>query len=545
MRALPPASVAWPTGRTRRRRHDVDPALAERAPTATTVERLSAAFNRCFETLDAGDDVFAPDAFFDLFPPFWRFQLAGARRPSPRSCARSPTVRSSVRVLRVVPTATGFVLEHEETSTARRRTVARRLWLCEVRDGRITEVVGYCNGGLGRRAAGPARRRGPDGAAVTGRRRGHDHRADRARRHRRASWTRARRSRPTIAARAAEIEAARRAAARPARRADRRRLLPAAAAAQPRRRSAPTCPTRCGSSRRWPGPTRSVGWTVMIGGGSWIDLAGLPRATFDALFADGRDVIVAGVVQPDRVDRARATAATGSPAGGASPAAASTPTWLFGNCVEGVVDGVPQLRIAVFAPDEVAIEDTWTRVRAVRHRQPPLPRRRRRRPGRADLRPLVDEPCLDEPIVRIPPPALSRAGDRRRGARHRAGGARRHPRRSPRRRCRCSPRRRWPPTRCSSTSSPTADTELRAARALLSDTAETAWAAAVDAAVHPGAAGARPRRRPSGRPPGPRRSSRSPTAPAAAARSTPTARCSAACATSTPSPSTSSSSRTR
>ncbi len=23
---------------------------------------------------------------------------------------------------------------------------ARRLWLCEVRDGRITEVVGYCTG---------------------------------------------------------------------------------------------------------------------------------------------------------------------------------------------------------------------------------------------------------------------------------------------------------------------------------------------------------------------------------------------------------------
>ena len=23
---------------------------------------------------------------------------------------------------------------------------ARRLWLCEVRDGRITEVVGYCSG---------------------------------------------------------------------------------------------------------------------------------------------------------------------------------------------------------------------------------------------------------------------------------------------------------------------------------------------------------------------------------------------------------------
>jgi alkylation response protein AidB-like acyl-CoA dehydrogenase len=31
----------------------------------------------------------------------------------------------------------------------------------------------------------------------------------------------------------------------------------------------------------------SVGWTVMIGAGSWCDLAGLPRATFDGLFAGG------------------------------------------------------------------------------------------------------------------------------------------------------------------------------------------------------------------------------------------------------------------
>ena len=43
-----------------------------------------------------------------------------------------------------MPTATGFVMEHEETV---RDEVARRLWLCEVRDGRITEVLGYCNGG--------------------------------------------------------------------------------------------------------------------------------------------------------------------------------------------------------------------------------------------------------------------------------------------------------------------------------------------------------------------------------------------------------------
>ena len=115
-------------------------------PDVATVERLSAAFNRCFETLDAGDDVFAPDAFFDLLPPMWRFQLQGpdAFAAQLRAiCEGEP----SARVLRVVPTATGFVMEHEETQRGAKVEIARRLWLCEIRDGRITDVVGYCNGG--------------------------------------------------------------------------------------------------------------------------------------------------------------------------------------------------------------------------------------------------------------------------------------------------------------------------------------------------------------------------------------------------------------
>ena len=36
---------------------------------------------------------------------------------------------------------------------------------------------------------------------------------------------------------------------------------------------------------------------MMIGGSAWIDLAGLPRASFDALFA-GPDVVVAGAFAP-------------------------------------------------------------------------------------------------------------------------------------------------------------------------------------------------------------------------------------------------------
>jgi hypothetical protein len=111
-----------------------------------TAQRLGAEFNRCFETLDAPDDLFAPDAFFDFLPPLWRFQLQGrdAFVAQLRAIAEGEV---SVRLLRVVATASGFVLEHEETSRGARTETARRLWLCEVRDGRITDVTGYCNGG--------------------------------------------------------------------------------------------------------------------------------------------------------------------------------------------------------------------------------------------------------------------------------------------------------------------------------------------------------------------------------------------------------------
>jgi hypothetical protein len=113
---------------------------------AATVERLSVGFNRCFETLDAGEDVLADDVFADLLPPFWRFQLQGAA-PFIAQLRAICEGEPSARILRVVPTATGFVMEHEETQRGERTEVARRMWLCEVRDGRITEVTGYCNGG--------------------------------------------------------------------------------------------------------------------------------------------------------------------------------------------------------------------------------------------------------------------------------------------------------------------------------------------------------------------------------------------------------------
>jgi hypothetical protein len=111
-----------------------------------TAERLSTGFARCHEAPDIADEIFTPDAFFDIHPPLWRFQLQGAEAFATqlRTMDHGPT---TCRALRVVPTATGFVVETEETTSGPDVLVARHLWLCTVRDGRISEAVGYCNGG--------------------------------------------------------------------------------------------------------------------------------------------------------------------------------------------------------------------------------------------------------------------------------------------------------------------------------------------------------------------------------------------------------------
>jgi ketosteroid isomerase-like protein len=121
------------------------------APVTTdpaTVDRLSRRFHDAFRTFDAGDDAFAEDAFFDLNMPVWRFQIQGrdAFGAQLRKLAEGGgDVR--VDVSRTVPTVSGFVTEHEEHQDVDGQHLsARRLWLCEVRGGRIVEVVGYCSG---------------------------------------------------------------------------------------------------------------------------------------------------------------------------------------------------------------------------------------------------------------------------------------------------------------------------------------------------------------------------------------------------------------
>jgi ketosteroid isomerase-like protein len=114
-------------------------------PSAET-DRLSRRFADMFGAFDGGEDVFAADVLFDLNMPVWRFQMQGREAWGAQMAAltRGPL---RIDVLRTVPTASGFVAEHEEHQQVEGEDLtARRLWLCETRDGLIVEAVGFCTG---------------------------------------------------------------------------------------------------------------------------------------------------------------------------------------------------------------------------------------------------------------------------------------------------------------------------------------------------------------------------------------------------------------
>jgi ketosteroid isomerase-like protein len=124
-----------------------DLATVAAVPDAATAA-LAAEFHRCFSDFTARDDLFADDTFYDLLPPYWRFQFEAPGQAfceQLRSIAEGPV---DIDIIRTIPTGTGFVTEHVETQhTPAGDVVARRIHVCEVRDGRIAAVTTYCNGG--------------------------------------------------------------------------------------------------------------------------------------------------------------------------------------------------------------------------------------------------------------------------------------------------------------------------------------------------------------------------------------------------------------
>lgn len=120
--------------------------------TAPVVEQASVAkheladgFAEVFRTNEVGD-VFTPDVFFDLNMPVWRFQMQGVDAFVAWRHELAPG-GSGINVVRTVPTVSGFVCEVEEFEESDGKPAySRKMFLCEVRDGRIAEVVAYCSG---------------------------------------------------------------------------------------------------------------------------------------------------------------------------------------------------------------------------------------------------------------------------------------------------------------------------------------------------------------------------------------------------------------
>ena len=275
----------------------------------------------------------------------------------------------------------------------------------------------------------------------------------------------------------------------------------------------------------------SVGWIALIGGGGWLDLAGLPRSTFDAMYGPGRATIVAGVFNPTgtAVPVAGGYQVNGrwSFASGCEHA-----DWIYGNCID-TSSGEPQLRIAVFRPDEVEIEDTWSVVGLCGTGSHHFNVHDVVVPAERTVNVFADPPSVESPSRASPSPPASRccwppcpsASPRPRSTTSWSSRPTR---------CRCCRRRRSPANPLFQYQLADADVKLRAARALLYEAAAEAWETGdgrrrVHATfraqlVRPGCS--RPRRR--------RRSSTPPIAPAAGARSTSRARSSVGCATCRP-----------
>jgi len=110
-----------------------------------SAEALNAQLAEVFRTNDSGE-VFTADVFFDLNMPVWRFQMQGIDAFESWRRELAPE-GSGVNLLRTVPTLSGFVTEFEEFEERQGRLLtSRKMFLCEVREGRIAEVVAYCSG---------------------------------------------------------------------------------------------------------------------------------------------------------------------------------------------------------------------------------------------------------------------------------------------------------------------------------------------------------------------------------------------------------------
>ena len=113
-----------------------------------TAQELSERLADVFRTAD-NFDVFTDDVFLDGHPPQWRFQLQGRDVFAAWLKDYSPRGHETT-VARTVPTATGFVTEMLGRFVEDGEEMTdRKIILCAVRDGRVSEMTIYCSGDWG------------------------------------------------------------------------------------------------------------------------------------------------------------------------------------------------------------------------------------------------------------------------------------------------------------------------------------------------------------------------------------------------------------
>ena len=111
------------------------------------VEQLATALNGASRPSRHRRSCSPPDVFFDLLPPFWRFQIQGADAfiAQLRAIAHGAVTSRVIRV--VADVARDSCWSTRRPSTARRPRPLAACGSAGSSDGRIAEVTCYCNGG--------------------------------------------------------------------------------------------------------------------------------------------------------------------------------------------------------------------------------------------------------------------------------------------------------------------------------------------------------------------------------------------------------------
>jgi indole-3-acetate monooxygenase len=148
----------------------------------------------------------------------------------------------------------------------------------------------------------------------------------------------------------------------------------------------------------------SVGWIAMLGASVWIDVAAMPRATFDAIYAKGPDVFLSGVISPMGAQVTKADGGYRVNGRWTFASGCQHAQWLYGNTVED--PETHAMRMVLFSKDQVEIEDTWKVSGLAGTGSHDFVAENVLVPAERSYQLFADQPVLDSTLVRIPAPVL-------------------------------------------------------------------------------------------------------------------------------------------